>query len=407
MRGRDEPSRARTYTKPPAAGAALRPGFCAVRLVARRGRICATFSRLVRWLAVPLILVAALGLGCAKQDAPARPAASAAPSPEEVPTTRAIASVLASVRARISLAGPAWELQPLCFGRHLLVRLVKDQVEVIALPELATALETRLDGGRAVVELAGGSVVAVGERLALRLDPEAKAPVRLPAVPWLPGTLLLPERRDSGLLWAVASASKEFLRQRLVLDPTRAFDKELTLEGYDGGPVAALRDGAFLYRSTDGVRRALPEGRPRPFTPDFAPWRLLPGRRIDEAWAVAEDGRVELWQLAERLLVKARFTAGAAPFSAAASSDYLALVLVDETGAAERRFRLRVFQNDCTLVLERELRPGPPETGDDWTEVAVRDRHVALSETEPLVAVGGPGALEVFRLPTGDKVLTR
>jgi hypothetical protein len=162
----------------------------------------------------------------------------------------------------------------------------------------------------------------------------------------------------------------------------------------------------FLYRSTDGVRRALPEGRPQPFAPDFRPWRLLPGRRVDEAWAVAEDGRVELWQLGERLLVKARFTAGAAPFSAAASSDYLALVLVDET-AAERRFRLRVFQNDGTPILERVLPPGPPETGEDWTEVAVRDRHVALSETEPLVAVGGPGALQVFRLPAGDQVLTR
>jgi len=229
----------------------------------------------------------------------------------------------------------------------------------------------------------------------------------LPVVPWLPGTLLLPERRDSNLLWAVQRAGKQFLRQRLVLDPTRAFDKELTLEGYDGGPVTSLRDGAFLYRSGEAVSRALPEGRPRPFTPDVAPWRLLPGPRIDEAWAIAEDGRIELWQLAERLLVKARFAAGAAPFSATANLDYLALVLVEEPGVGARRFRLRVFHNDGTLALDRELPPGPPEIGEDWTEVAVRDRHVVLSETEPLVAVGGQGGLEVFRLPAGERVLTR
>jgi hypothetical protein len=361
----------------------------------------------VRRLAAPSVLVAVLALACAKRPAPARPAASAAPVPDEPPAARAIASVLASVHARISLAAPEWELQPQCFGRHMLVRLGQERVEVIALPELATAFETPLEGPRAVVELAGGSIVAVGARLALRLDPGAKAPVRLPVVPWLPGTLLVPERRDSNLLWAVQRAGKQFLRQRLVLDPTHAFDKEITLEGYDGGPVTALRDGAFFYRAGDGVRRALPEGRPRPYAPDFTPWRLLPGPRVDEAWAVAEDGRIELWQLAERLLVKARFAAGAPPFSAAANPDYLALVLVDEPGVAERRFRLRVFRNDGTLALERALPPGPPEVGEDWTEVAVRDRHIALSDAEPLVAVGGPGALEVFRLPTGEKVLTR
>jgi hypothetical protein len=354
-----------------------------------------------------LALALLFGAGCERRPAPPHPAFSAAPAADEPPTARAIASVLASVRARISLAAPAWQLQPLSFGRHLLVRLGKDQLEVIALPELATTMEKRLDGARGVVEIAGGSVVAVGANVALRIDPGAKSPVRLPPVPWLPGTVLLPERRDSNLLWAVESVGKNFVRQRLALDPTRAFDKTITPEGYDGGPVTVLRDGALLFRSEDGVRRGLAESRPRPFKPDLVPWRLLPGPRVDEAWAVAEDGRVELWQFGERLLVKAGFTAGAAPFDAAASADYLALVVVEEPGNAERRFRLRVFQNDGTLALDRELAPGPPETGDDWTELAVRDRHVALSETEPLVAVGGPGALEVFQLPGGERVATR
>jgi hypothetical protein len=316
--------------------------------------------------------------------------------------------VLTAVHARISLAAPAWQLQPLCFGHRLLVRLnEKDQVEVINVPELATAMEKRLDGVRGVVEIAGGSIVAVGANAALRFDPGAKAPVRLPPIPWLPGTLLLPERRDSNLLWAVETVGKNFVRQRLALDPTRSFDKAITPEGYDGGPVAILRDGALLYRSADGVRRALPENRPRSFAADFAPWRLLPSRRVDEAWAVAEDGRVERWQLGERLLVKASFSAGAAPFDAAANLDYLALVVIDEPGNAERRFRLRVFQEDGTLAFEHVLAPGPPETGDDWTELAVRDRHVAISDTDPFVAVGGPGGLEVLRLPGGERVATR
>jgi hypothetical protein len=371
------------------------------------GAVWATFARLVRKAARSLLFAAAFGVGCARRTAPPGPAPAAASADAEPRSARVIASVLASVRARVSLAAPAWQLQPLCFGRHLLARLGTDQVEALAVPELTTTMEKRLDGARGVVETAAGSVVAVGQNLALRIDPGQKSPVRLPAVPWLPGTLLLPERRDPELIWAVQSVGKEFVRQRLVLDPTRAFDKSLELEGYDGGPVTALRDGALFYRSEDGVRRSLPEGKPRQFALDFPPWRLLPGRRIDEAWAVAEDGRIELLLLGERLVVEQRFPAGGAPFSVAASSDYLALVVVDEPGNAERRFRLRVFHNDGVLVFERGLPPGPPEVGENWTAVAVRDRYVALSETDPFVAIGGPGGLEVYRLPAGERFLAR
>ena len=359
-------------------------------------------------LLVPLAFLAGLALGCAKREpAKATPAPRPEPTEEEHPARAAVASVMASVRARVSLAAPAWELQPLCFGRRLFVRLGNANVEVYSLPDAASVMEKPLDGARGVVELAGGSVVAVGLERALRIDPGAKVPVRLPPVPWLPGTLLLPERRDSGMLWAVQAGGRSFLRQRLDLDPTRSFDKAITLEGYDGGSVAALRDGALLYRSTDGVRRALPESRPHAFRTQLEPWRLLPGRRLDQAWAIAPDGQVELWQLADRLTVVQHFAAGAAPFSAAASSDFLALVVVDEPGNAERRFRLLAFDNEGALVLEHALPPGPAESGEDWTEVAVRDRHVALSDTEPFVAVGGPGSFEVLKLPGGEHVLSR
>lgn len=354
------------------------------------------------------VAAALLSLACQRAPRPDRPAPapSVAPSDED-PGARAVASVLASVHEKISLAAPEWQLQPLAFGRHLLVHVEKDRVEVLATPELTTNMEARLDGARAVVAVAGGSVVAVGADAALRLDAGAKAPVRLPPIAWFPGTLLLPERRDSNLVWALHAGGKSSVRQRLALDPTRSFDKEITLEGYAGGAIASLRNGAFLFAAAGGVRSGLPENRPRSFATEFPPWRLLPARRVDEAWAVAADGRVELWQLGDRLLVKRSFSAGAAPFDADANLDYLALVVVDEPGDAERRFRLLLFDNDGQRVLEHALPPGEPESGNDWAEAAVRDRHVALSESEPLVAVGGPGALEVLRLPGGERLLFR
>ncbi len=357
-----------------------------------------------------LFAAGALSCSCRHEPSPQRSAPSApafAAPPEESPGARAVASVLASVHEKISLAAPAWQLQPLAFGRHLLVRLEQDRVEVLSTPELTSNMEVKLDGARAAVALAGGSVVVAGASAALRLDPGAKAPVRLPPIAWFPGTLLVPERRDSNLVWALHAGGKSSVRQRLALDPTLSFDKEVTLEGYNGGALASLRNGAFLFASAGGVRSALPENRPRSFSTEFPPWRLLPARRVDQAWAVAADGRVELWQLGDRLLVKQRFSAGAAPFDADASPDYLALVVVDEPGDAERRFRLLVFDNDGNRVLEHALAPGAPESGRDWTELAVRDRHVVLSESDPLVAVGGPGALEVLRLPTGERLLFR
>jgi hypothetical protein len=349
-----------------------------------------------------------LCLACSRSEAPKlEPAPSAAPSSAEAVAAAAVASVLTSVRSRISLAAPAWEQQPLAFGRQLLARTAGKELEVLALPALTSVMKVPLADARGVLEIAGGSLVAVGATAALRIDPGAKAPVRLPPVPWLPGTLLLPERRDSQLLWSVQTVGRLFVRQRLDLDPTRSFDKEVTPEGYDGGPVTVLRDGAFLYRAKGGVRRAMPEGRSVVFKSELVPWRLLPGRRVDQAWVVAEDGTVELWQLGDRIAVQLRFAAGAAPFAAAASAQYLALVVVDEPAGSQRKFRLLAYDNEGARVLERVLPPGEPEIGEGWEAIAVRDRHVALADADPFVAVGGPTSLEVFRLPDGERLLSR
>lgn len=347
-------------------------------------------------------MVLGLALGC--KDEPAVPAAPVRASAEPSPAASMIQGVLASVHARFSLAAPPWQLQPLCFGRHLFVQLARDRVNVFSLPDFGRVMQPELVGPRAVVALADGSLLAAGATESLRFQPGAKTPQRLPAVPWLPGTLLLPERRDPKLLWVAERHGRELVRQRLERDPTRSFDGSVTLEGHDGGPIAALRDGTLLYRTSSGVAAAFPGGRARAYRTDMTPWRLLPAHRIDEAWAVAADGAVELWQLGERLAVPLRLRAVAAPFDAAASDAYLALVVVDEPGNAPRRFRLLVFGSDGAKVLERSLPPGPPETGDDWAEAAVRNRYVALSDTDSVVAVGGPETLAAWRLPDGESV---
>jgi hypothetical protein len=355
--------------------------------------------------------LALLGVALACERSPGRelpPPPSAAPSAEEL-RARAVASVLRDVRSGLSLAAPEWRSQPLAFGRRLLVRLAPDRAEVFALPELKLAYEAPLPGAVAVGELAGGTLVAAGTGAALRFDPGAKAAVTVPPLVWVPGTELVPERRYPNLLWAVQRGNRMLARQRLpAASGAPPSDQDLiSPAGYEGGALTVLRDGALLYRSNDGVRRGLPGGRSVPYRPELVPWRLLPGRRIDQAWAVAADGAAELWQITDRLVVVSRLALGAAPFDVAASEEQLAAVVIDEGKGTPRRFRLLVYANDGTRVLERALPDGPPPSGENWAELAVRDRYVALSESEPLVAVGGPGSLQVFRLPDGATALQR
>ena len=138
--------------------------------------------------------------------------------------------MLVGVRARASLAAPEWQLQRLAFGQHLFGVLGAAGVRTYALPGATLLIDHPLASPSGIVALAGGSLLASGRTDALRLDPGATKAVRLPPLPMLPGTLLLPERRDSAFVWAAQTATQLLVRQRLELDPTRSFDRDITLE---------------------------------------------------------------------------------------------------------------------------------------------------------------------------------
>jgi hypothetical protein len=350
-----------------------------------------------------------LVLACQSKSAVDRPdAAPSVPPPEPSPGARAVASVVAAVRSReLRIAAPEWQLQPIAFGRRLLVRLVADRVETYALPSGEPLFDFPVEAPRGTIEIAGGSVVVVGNELSLRIDPGAKEPVRLPAIPFLPGTVLVPDRRDSSSVWSIHSAGRLLARHVLDLSGKRTLEGVVPLTDYDGGPVTALRDGALVYRAEKGVRRALPGGRARPLSCGVVPWRLLPGRRVDQAWAITATGDVELWQVADRIAVVTRKSLGSPPFDVAANGQYLAAVVVEEGTGAPRHFRLVVLSEKGELVMQKDLGMDEPAEGERWAALAGQDRHVALADSEPLVAIGGPGSLSVFAIPSGETVLSR
>jgi hypothetical protein len=352
------------------------------------------------------VLLAALG--CEQKPVP-RPRVSASAEPVgPSPGAQAAASFVASVRAReLRLAAPGFQLQPHAFGKNLFVRLQGDRFEAFSMPTGAPLFERELIEARGTVEIAGGSVVVVAKDASYRIDPGAKEPVKLPPIPFLPGTVLVPDRKDSSGLWSVHTVGRVLARHVLDISGKRRIEGVGPLADYDGGPVTAMRDGVLLYRAVDGVRRAIPGGSAHPLKTDLVPWRLLPGRRVDQAWAIAENGEVELWQIADRISVVSRLSLGAEPFDVAAGGQFLASVVVEEGKGSPRRFRLLVVSEKGGEVMRADLPDEAPREGERWAAFAGRDRHVAVAEGDPFVAVGGPGSVRVLRIPDGEPVLAR
>ena len=81
--------------------------------------------------------------------------------------------------------------------------------------------------------------------------------------------------------------------------------------------------------------------------------------------------------------------------------------MVEEGKGAPRRFRLVVLSEKGDVVLRLDLGSNEPAEGERWAALAGRDRHVALAESEALVAVGGPGGVRIFEIPSGAVVLSR
>jgi hypothetical protein len=318
----------------------------------------------------------------------------------------ALSSSLVEIRDRkLSLAAPAWRTQRLAIGKKRLVWLGKGDYLSLALPSFEAETHS-LEGPRAALTLPGGSIVVVGERRTLRLDPGAKEATVLSRTPFLPGGELLPELRDSKKFWVRQRATRSLVRYELSLGPHLVLPNEGVLELPENAREAftPLRDGAWLYATEQGLERRLPEGKAQRFALDPAklPWRLLPGPRVDEVWSITPRGEVTLYRVLDRLYRVLEFESAAVPFDAAASERRLALLGVEE-GKGRRDFRLGVFDKSGKLELDLPLGGEWASPDDDWA-ARVLDREIAISDELALVAVSEPSGLRVFELSTGRRV---
>jgi hypothetical protein len=352
------------------------------------------FGALLVWGALTLVRVT--GRGGVLEDAGRAPEVDAGMPPE-------LSSSLSDIRdRRLSLGAPAWRTQRLAIGKGRLVWLGKADYLSLALPGFEGATHP-LERPRATLEVPGGSIVIVSERRTLRLDPGAKEATVLARTPFLPGSELVPELRNSKKFWVRQRATHALVRYELALGEHLLLPNEGVIELPEnaGGAFTTLRDGSWIYATSEGLEARVPEGKARRFALEAAerPWRLLPGPRIDEVWAITPDGRVRLYRVLDRLYRVLELENGQVPFDAAASEGRLALLGVVE-GKGRREFGLKVFDKSGKLELYLELGGDRAAPSEDWA-ARVLDREVALHDEPPLVAVSDPEGLRVFEVGTG------
>jgi hypothetical protein len=296
----------------------------------------------------------------------------------------------------------------MAFGKGRLGVLVGDAVIVRDTHHFAEIARLPLDGPRALVSLADGSLFAVGASRSLQLQPQDTAPRGFRRLPLLPGASLFGDRRSPDRVWVLQGLGEALFGYDLAITdspllPTREW---VELTGDDRRAFGSLRDGSFLYSTPTGFLRFFGPKKTDSLAGDASGvWRLLPASRPDTVWALARRGAGLFRILDGRLARLKALELEADPYDADAAGEYLAVLELLQPTDAPWAFVLEVFDVRGKRRLRATL-PAAEQFGEDWVASLDRDRGLAMTADPPLVAVGGPGALSVWAADRGDLVHT-
>jgi hypothetical protein len=356
------------------------------------------------WIACALLAVA-----CSRrsEDAPIRmtavtPDASAVALPD---AAAGVASAVAAIRER-ALDIPARDApaQRIAFGAGRLAQLGEKELVVRSTADYAIVLKVLVQEPRAITELADGSLLmAAGDGL-YQLEPRSKALLRYPRVIFLPGSLLLSDRKDPKRFFTFHAASGSLYPHLLEKSdaPLLPFGEASELGAVSRGAFTPLKDGSFLYASAGSLSRVFPHGKKLTF--ELPPrsgeiQRLLTTRRIDQAWSVWSDRKLELFQVVPQLASVRTLALPPHVFDAASSDRFVATLCWETRPSGPRRWSLSVIDGDGVERFSVEV-PGQPApgSGDDWIRAVTLDKTLVMSRHEPLIAVGGPTSVTVWNI---------
>jgi len=382
-----------------------------------------TISALVRGVVLSLLTTGlALLPSCNRKRGAPTPASVTAASSAEAAQEAArraraaqlIAAELSAIHEqKLKIVPPREPIAQLAFGKDWLAVAASDKVIFRNVASGEPVFEADTGAVQAVVEGAGGELVALGEKSSFWLLPSDPKPKPFSRVVFFPRSQLQPDREDPLHFYLFDSADAELAHYSMT-ETSGPFLLAETYYPFDDylGALGLLRDGAFVYATVGGgLTRNAPRGRKTDFKlpPGTSePWRLLPGKRLDDVFSVGRAGQVVQFRLEAGLPALLRFHLPEPPVEAAAGPDALAFVLASAPRAgAARHWSLLVTDLAGQTRFRVDL-PAPHEEPDEgWMARLVKDKSLAISSFQPLVAVGGPHGVSVWNYESQALVFTR
>jgi hypothetical protein len=325
----------------------------------------------------------------------------------------AVAQTLRSVHEqRLEVTPPSVQPAKLAFGPGGLLQASAGKVVLRDVAEGNVIAEASLDGFRAMARGTDGALFALGLQGGVRFERVGAARKRFPHVTFFPGSSLFPDLEQPDYFYVHEPGQQQLYRYSFEAEggALLPIEAQFSLEGCVSA-LALLRDGAFVCRTSGGIARRAPRGRKSEFklpTGVGEPLRLLPAKRLDELFSVSRSGEVVHLRLESGTPVLGRFQLSAPPFAAASNAEALAFILVSPPAPGlPRRWQLLVTDFDGQQRFQADLVEKGVSAADDWMQAVVEDKNLAISEYDPLVAVGGAEQVWVWDYGKGRQVFAR
>jgi hypothetical protein len=337
-------------------------------------------------------------------------ALAAAPDASGFDASAAAKRVVADMRSeRLDVAPRRVPAQRVAFGKERLAQLTDSELVIRGTKDMKEITRLPITQPRRVVTLVDGSVLAAGSSDVWYVPRDPKKAERYSRLPLFPDSLVLGDRRDKKKIWVHHGIDPSLYPYELgELGRLDTLDL-IPLADADQKGFALLKDGSYVYTAGSVLKRFFPGGKHWSMTlPEGGEvWRVLTTRRLDEIWLARSDGRLQLVQLAAASLAVKKTLELPGTFDLATNDSEVALLRL-ETGpsdAGSRSWKLVVLDADGKERMATELPLAGATATEDWVREITKNRSVVLSPSQPLVAVGGPTWLAVWRTRTGEQVL--
>jgi hypothetical protein len=295
----------------------------------------------------------------------------------------------------------------LAIGKGRIAALAPDALVVRDSTKFEEIVRIPLMEPRILTVMADGSFLAADELHAVWLLPHDTKARKLPKIVMLPGSAVFADRRTPDRFWVLPGFGHTLYAYSVARSTAGILvaDEWISLDDFDGQALGSLRDGSFLYTIPAGFRQFYGPTKKEDVAGDAHDVvRILPASRPDTLWVV-QPTSAGLYRLLAGKLVRLRsIPFETMPYDVEAEGPYLAVLELLQPSDAPWSFVLEVFDIDGKRRVHESFPAEESLDSKTWLATMNRDRHLSLSFDPPLVAVGGPGSLTVFRADTGTRV---